>query len=142
MSKTHRHCNVGTIGIAFKSHPISPAYYPYLQSTDSLYQPHHSTLERLYSNFGLDSEYTIFLQRDTTEFNERERNFIVQMGEIHVKSEFTHEGGRIIGSSQTTIDPGKTAFAFMVSSIYKKWSTIVRLLPCSNSFSTELFPII
>ena len=30
----------------------------------------------------------------------------------------------------------------MVSSLYKKWSTVVRLIPCSKSSASELFPII
>ena len=48
----------------------------------------------------------------------------------------------MFGSSLNTIEPAKTIFAFMVSSLSKKWSTIVRLLPCSNSSASELFPII
>ena len=64
------------------------------------------------------------------------------MDEIHVKSELTYKGGRVFGSSLNPNGPAKTIFAFMVSSLSKRWSTIVRLLPCSNSSAAELFPII
>ena len=64
------------------------------------------------------------------------------MDEIHVKSELTYKGGKVFGSSLNTIEPAKNFFACMVSSLSKKWSTIVRLLPCSNSSASELFPII
>ena len=64
------------------------------------------------------------------------------MDEIHVKSELTYKGGKVFGSSLNTTEPAKAIFAFMVSSLSKKWSTIVRLLPCSNSSTAELFPII
>ena len=140
--KTHRTYNIGTIVIALKCQLISPACYHYLQSLDSLSLPHYSTLQRLYTKFGLDSEYITFLEKATSDFNQRERNVIVQMDEIHVKSEFTYKGGIIIGSSQNITDPAKTIFAFMVSSLSKKWSTIVRLLPCSNSSAMDIFPII
>ena len=37
--------------------------------------------------------------------------------------------------------PATTVLAYMVSSLCKKWSTIVRLLPCSRTSASELFPI-
>ena len=64
------------------------------------------------------------------------------MDEIHVKSEFTYKGGSIIESSQNDTEPAKNIFAFMVSSLSKKWSTIVRLLPCSNTSAMDIFPVI
>ena len=64
-----------------------------------------------------------------------ERNVVIQMDEIHVKSTFTHKEGKIIGSSLDPADPAKTVFAFMASSLSKK-------NPCANSSAVELFPII
>ena len=90
--KTHRIYNIGTIVMALKCQLISPAYYHYLQSLDAISLPHHTTLQRLYTKFGLDSEYITFLEKATCEFNQRERNVIVQIDEIHVKSEFTYKG--------------------------------------------------
>ena len=140
--KTHRTYNIGTIVVALKCHLISPACYHYLQSLDSLFLPHYTTLQRLYTKFGLDSEYITFLEKATSDFNQRERNVIVQMDEIHVKSEFTYKGGSIIGSSQNLTEPAKSIFAFMVSSLSKKWSTIFRLLPCSNTSARDILPVI
>ena len=140
--KHHRSYNIGIIIVALKCQLISPACYQYLQSLDSLFLPHHSTLKRLYSKFGLYSEFSSFLESATSQFSQRERHVIVQMDEIHLKSELTYKGGRVLGSSSNTNEPAKTIFAFMVSSLSKKWSTIVRLLPCSNSSAAELFPII
>ena len=70
--KTHRTYNIGTIVIALKCQLISPACYHYLQSLDSLSLPHYSTLQRLYTKFGLDSEYITFLEKATSDFNQRE----------------------------------------------------------------------
>ena len=127
--------------MALKCQLVSPACYRYLQSLDYVSFPHHSTLQRLYSNIGLDSEFACYLKQSTLEFNPMERNVIVQMDEVHVKSEYTYNGGRIIGSSIQSNEPARTVFAIMVSSLYKKWSTIVRLLPCSKSSAKGIFPI-
>ncbi|KAI6656259.1 hypothetical protein LOD99_11306 [Oopsacas minuta] len=64
------------------------------------------------------------------------------MDDIYVKSTFTYKGGKIIGSSLNPTGPAKTVFAFMISSLSKRWSSIVRLLPCSRSSAELLFPII
>ena len=64
------------------------------------------------------------------------------MDEIDIKSNFSYTGGKIIGSSvNTELMPATTVLAYMVSSLCKKWSTIVRLLPCSKTSDSELFPI-
>ena len=39
-------------------------------------------------------------------------------------------------------DPTKTVFSIMVSSLFRKWSTIVRLVPFGSSSVRELFPTI
>ena len=63
------------------------------------------------------------------------------MDEIHVISDFSYTGGRIIGSSITPNTPATTVLAFMVSSLCRKWSTIIHLLPCSKTSASKLFPI-
>ena len=64
------------------------------------------------------------------------------MDEIHVKSDVTYKGGKIYGSSLSPEDPIKTVFAIMVSSLHKKWSTIVRLSPYASLSAERIFPII
>ena len=63
------------------------------------------------------------------------------MDEINLKAEYSYKGRNIIGSFDTSNEPAKTILAFMVSSLYTKWSTIVRLLPCSETSASEIFPI-
>ena len=56
------------------------------------------------------------------------------MDEIHIKSDISNKGGKIIGSLNSD-EATKTVFAVMVSSIlHGKWSEIVRLL----QFSCEI----
>ena len=63
------------------------------------------------------------------------------MDEIHLKAEYSYKGGNIVVSSNITNKPAKTILGFMISSIYTKWSTIVRLLPCSETSASEIYPI-
>ena len=82
--KNHRRYYLITLVLALKCQLISPACYRYLQSLDCISLPHHSTLQRLYSNIGLDSEFTCFLKQSTIDFNFMERCVIMQMDEVHV----------------------------------------------------------
>ena len=125
--KNHRRYNLITPVLALKCQLISPACSRYIQSLDCVSLPHHSTLQRLYSNICLESEFTRFLQQSTVYFNYMERCVIIQMDEVHVKC---YKGGKIIGASMQPI---------MVSNLCKKWSTIVRLIPHSSSSAKELY---
>lgn len=128
--------------MAIKSHLISPACYGYLQSLDCLSLPHVHTLNQLYSSFGLENDFCTYLSRATSSFTPQEKNVIVQMDEIHVKSDVSYKGGKIIGPSLNPDDPTRTVFSVMVSSLHKKWSCISRLLPCASISAEKIFPII
>ena len=64
------------------------------------------------------------------------------MDEIHVKSELTYKAGKVIGFSGNFNEPTRTVLALMVSSLHKKCSTIVRLIPCSMISAETLFPLV
>ena len=64
------------------------------------------------------------------------------MDEIHVNSTVAYTGGRIVGFSLETDQPIKTVFAIMASSLYRKWSQVVRLLPCSTNSAEDLFIVV
>ena len=59
-----------------------------------------------------------------------------------MKSDLTYKAGKIVGGSLDPNDPTKTVFSIMVSSLFRKWSTIVRLLPLGSSSAQKLFPTI
>ncbi len=73
---------------------------------------------------------------------EKERNIILHIEEIHVKSTVAYKGRKIIGYSLQPEQPIKTVFAIMASSLYRKWSQIVRLLPCSSNSTEEVFAVV
>ena len=78
----------------------------------------------------------------TSEFSEKEKNLILQLDEIHVKSNVDYKRGKIFGYSLQPDHPIKTVVAIMASSLYRKWSEIVRLLPCSSTSATEIYTVV
>ena len=130
--KKGRRYNVITQILALKTHLISPSCYNYLQSSECISLPHVHTLEKLYSSFGLENDFCTFLSKVTSSFSPQEKNVIIQMDEVHVKSDISYKGGRIFAPNLSPDNPTKTVFAIMVSSLHKKWSCLARLIPCAS----------
>ena len=64
------------------------------------------------------------------------------MDGIHDNSTVAYTGGRIVGYSLESDHSIKAVFVIMTSSLYRKWSQIVRLLPCSSNSFDDLFTVI
>ena len=77
-------------------------------------------LEKLYSSFGLDNDFVSFLKQATQSFYPEQNYAIIQMNEIHAKSDISYKGGKVFGSNLDPDNPTKTAFAIMVSRLYNK----------------------
>ena len=103
------------------------------------YQPLHSSSPLRKYWFG--KRFISHLKQSTFGFNEQQRQVSLHMDEIHLKSVYSYKGGKIIGSSNSSNKFAKTILGIMVSSLFTKWSTIVRLLPCSETSASEIFPI-
>ena len=142
ISKNRRRYNVITQIMAIKTHLISPAGYRYLQGLDCLSLPHLHILDKLFSSFGLDNDFCAYLRLATSSFTHQERNVIIQMDEIHIKSEISYKGEEVYGLNLNTEVPTRTVFAVMVSSLHQKWSCISRLIPCGSISAEKIFPII
>ena len=91
VKKTCRRYNMITMILSLKSHLSSSACYKQLRRMDSVSLPHESSLRRLYSSFGLDTEFIPFLKSETSGFNRFERHLSLNMDEIHVKSGITYK---------------------------------------------------
>ena len=139
--KKKRRYNIITQIMAIQAHLISPACYNFLQRLDCISLPHVNILEKLYSSFGLENDFSTYLSQVTSSFTPEEK-VIVQMDEIHVKSDISYKGVEIFGPNLTTENQKKTVFAIMVSSLHKKWSCVSRLLPCASVNVEYIFPII
>ena len=105
--KTRRKYNVVTTILSLKCQLISPSAYRYLQSIDCISLPHHSTLRRLSEIIGLENDFISHLKQSTLRFNQQQRHVSLHMDEIHLKSEYSYKGGRIIGCFSSPNKPAK-----------------------------------
>ena len=64
------------------------------------------------------------------------------MDEVHIRSDASYKGGKVLGAIDNPSDPPTTVFSMMISSLMKKFSTIVRLIPLGSSSAADLYPII
>ncbi|KAI6658898.1 Transposable element P transposase [Oopsacas minuta] len=90
----------------------------------------------------IENDFSTYLSQAISSFSSLERNVIVQMDEIHVKSDIMYKGGKIFAPNLDPEGPTRTVFAVMVSSLHKKWSCISRLLPCGSISAEKIFLII
>ena len=88
-------------------------------------------LKKLYSSFGLENDFCAYLSQVTSSFRHQEKNVIVQMDEIHVKSDISYKGGKVYGPNISPQNPTRTVFTIMISSLFRKWSCVSRLIPCA-----------
>ena len=65
----------------------------------------HSHITEIYNLIGLENEYFLFLKNATCNFTAQQKNVIVQIYAVHVKSDITYKGGKIIAPSLDTQDP-------------------------------------
>ena len=91
--------------------------------------PHVHTLEKLYSSFALENDFCTYLSQVSSSFTYQEKNAIVQVDEIPVKSDTSYKGGKIFGPNLSTENLTGTVFDIMDSSLHIRWSCIIRLIP-------------
>ena len=94
VSKNNRRYNVLTLVLSLKAQLISSGCYRYLQSLECISLPHPSTLRRLYSNIGIDTSFIDYLKVACQDFNEFKKHVLLQLDEIHVRSDYTYKGGK------------------------------------------------
>ena len=73
IQKNRRRYNTITQIIALKAHLISSTCYNFLQSLECIALPHFNTIQKLYSSFGLDNEFTTFLSKQLQTLNLKRR---------------------------------------------------------------------
>ena len=91
--------------------------------------------------FCLENDFCTYLRQVISSGTYQDKNAIVQMDEIHVKSDITYKSGKIFGHYLSTKNLTRTVFAIMVSSLHKKWSCISRLIPFETITAEYLLPI-
>ena len=141
-AKSRRRYNILTQVFSLKIHGISPACYRLIQSSNCLILPHERNLIGIKNTLGIEGDYFQILKEITSKFSHRDRHVILQMDEVHIRSDASYKGGKVLGAIDNPSDPPTTVFSMMISSLMKKFSTIVRLIPLGSSSAADLYPII
>ena len=94
------------------------------------------------NTLGIGGEYFQILKEITSEFSPRERHVILQMDEVHIRSDAFYKGVKIQGSIDNPNDSPTTVFSMLVSNLMKRFSTIVRLILLGSSSAAYLYPIV
>ena len=94
------------------------------------------------NTLGIEGDYFQILREITSTFSQNERYVILQMDEVHIRSDASYKGGKILGSINNPTDPPTTVFSMMISNLRNTFSTIVRLIPLGASSAADLYPII
>ena len=135
--------NVFTLAVALKAQLISPACYNFLPTSQCITLPHQSTLRNLTSKSGLEYEFKAFLIKSNAHFSKQQRQLVLNIDEVYVQSDFSYKGGKFYGSSSSNVQVlAKTVLAFMKTSLFEKWSEIVRLYPIASTDVKEIFDIV
>ena len=111
-SKNNRRYNIITQVFSLKIFGMSPACYRIIQGSNCLILPHERKL--LAIKLGISGDYFQILKEITSKFEARERHVILQMDEVHIRSDASYKGGRILGSINYPNDPPTTVFSMRV----------------------------
>ena len=94
-SKSRRRYNILTQVFSLKIHGISPACYRLIQSSNCLILPHERNLISIKNTLGIEGDYFKILKETTSKFINRERHVILQMDEVHIRSDASYKGGKV-----------------------------------------------
>ena len=141
-AKSRRRYNILTQVFSLKIHGMSPACYRLIQSSNCLILPHERNFIGIKNTLGIEGDYFQIIKEITSKFSHRERHVILQMDEVHIRSDASYKRGKVLGAIDNPSDPPTTVFSMMISSLMKRFSTIVRLILLGSSSATDLFPII
>ena len=86
-SKSRRRYSILTQVFSLKIHGISPACYRLIQSSTCLILPHERNLISIKNILGIEVDYFQILKEITSKFSHRGRHVILQMDEVHIRSD-------------------------------------------------------
>ena len=133
VDKHARRYSILILVFSLKIHRISPACDRLVRGSKCRILPHGRNLLKIKSSIGLESEYTKILAEVASTINDLECHLILQMDEVHIRSDAFDKEGRVIESIGKPNDQHTTVFYMIVTSLLTKFSSIVQLIPLGSS---------
>ena len=131
-------------------HNISPHAYRFLRRNGNLILPCYNTIRRITLSSSMspsveqtDTTFLYYIKQKCQCLDPSDATVLLLVDEIHLKQYFDYKGGNIIGSSYNSVsNAAKSAFAFIISSIFSNYKDVVHLLPICKMTADELYIII
>ena len=123
---------------------LSPHAYKFLRSSGKVVLPCYTTIRRLTFNSSMDPFYEhedntflFYIKQKFKGLTSSDKTVSLLVDEIHLKPFFDFKGGNITGPALNSKEAAKSAFTFMISSIFSSYKDVVYILP-SNKLTSEI----
>jgi hypothetical protein len=137
--------SVNTLLKSFIIYIQSSAVYDSIRENKFL-SPRH--LKRLKSGFNIsptpDKENATFLKSMASKMTDLEKYVVLQLDEIYVNSSMQYRGGKLYGIAEnqnSSTQEAKTIQAFLISSAFGNFKSVVSLTPVKNLVGEELYEL-
>lgn len=125
---------------------ISPHAYKFARNSGMFSLPHPTTIRQVCSSQKLSPVADLcnsltYAKIVFPKLNSHERNVILMMDEIHLKTYVDYKGGNVVGFSHNSSSVAKTAHVFMISSLMSPFKEVVHILPVCNFSARELHDV-
>ena len=124
--------------------------YRFLQSSGHCILPCYSTIRKITLSSSMrpsvektEKAFMFYIKQKFRDLSSSDCTLMLLVDEIHLKSFFDYKGGNIVGTSfNSPSEAAKSAFAFMISSMFSAYEDVVRLLPTSKLIADDLHAMI
>ena len=119
---------------------ILPHAYKFLRRSGHCILPCYSTIRKITLSSSMspsveqtDKNFLFYIKQKFQILCANDTTVMLLVDEIHLKPFFDYKGGNIIGTSFNSLSTAaKSAFAFMISSVFSNYKDVVHLLPASK----------
>ena len=115
---------------------LSPHANKFLRSSGKVVLPCYTTIRRLTFNSSMDPFYEhedntflFYIKQKFKGLTSSDKTVSLLVDEIHLKPFFDFKGGNITGPALNSKEAAKSAFTFMISSIFSSYKDVVYILP-------------
>ena len=125
---------------------VSPHAFRFLRSSGSIILPCYTTIRKITLSSSMspsieqtDKTFLFYIKQKFQCLKSSDLTVMLLIDEIHLKRYFDYKGGTIVGSSYNNVcNAVKSAFAFMISSVFSKYKDVVHLLPTCKISADDL----
>ena len=128
---------------------VSPHAYRFLRNSGNLIFPCYSTIHKLTLANSMnpfheqsDNTFLFYINQKFKALSPSDATVSLLIDEIHLKPFFDYKGGTIAGVAFNSSEAAKSAFVFMISSVFSACKDVVHVLPAYKMSAKALYDFI